>query len=69
MGSVMWNANTPSTLGCKSGPWERSLLLAGINPWHSRKAGPLCQGAQQPTTGRAPGHAQLSVPVLLGTFL
>lgn len=48
MGSVLWNAHRPSTFGCKSGPWERSLLLAGINPRGSRKAGPLCQGSGKP---------------------
>lgn len=48
MGSVLWNAYTPSTFGCKSGSWERSLLLAGINPCSSRKAGSLCQGKGEP---------------------
>lgn len=77
MSSVLWNAYRPSTFGCKSGPWERSLLLAGINPCGSRKAGPFCRGSGEPLlhtrhgsqpTGRAPSHAQLHVPVLLWMF-
>lgn len=69
MSWVLWNAYTPSTFGCKSAPWERSLLLARINPCGSRKAGPLCQGSGEPLLhSRHGSQTQAGHPAMLSSM-